>query len=145
MGSKCQIVTLPDSTHSAADAAKAVKCEVDQIVKSIIFRASRSDRPILVLVAGNNRVDEQRVVDILGEPIEKADADFIRRRTGFAIGGVSPVGHIEPVVTFIDEDLWNHDVVWAAAGTPNAVFKTSARELQSLTSAQHASIKRIDR
>lgn len=143
-GAKCQILTLPDSTHSAADAARAVNCCVEQIVKSIVFRAPQTDRPILVLAAGNHRVDEERVAGLIGEPIEKADAEFIRRRTGFAIGGVSPVGHIEPVLTLIDEDLWRHDAVWAAAGTPNAVFQSSADELQRLTGAQRGCIKRSE-
>jgi len=141
-GADCQVVTLPDSTHSAADAAKAIGCEVAQIAKSIIFRACTSDQPVLVIASGVNRVDEKKVAALLGEPIEKADADFIRQRTGFAIGGVSPVGHTGPVRVLIDEDLWKFDTVWAAAGTPNAVFKTTAEQLQTLTSGQRAMVAR---
>lgn len=139
-GTECHILTLPDSTHSAADAAKAIGCEVGQIAKSIIFRASTSDAPVLIIASGTNRVDEKKVAALIGVAVGKADADFIRERTGFAIGGVAPVGHTGPVRVLIDEDLWQFEAVWAAAGTPNAVFKTTPVQLQAITSGLRCAI-----
>ncbi len=135
LGSNCQLVELPDSTRTADDAAKAIGCTVAQIAKSIIFRASTSDRSVLVIASGVNRVDEARIAQLLGEPIERATPDFVRERTGFAIGGVAPVGHATPPVTFIDADLARFAEVWAAGGTPRAVFKTTAAELERATTA----------
>lgn len=121
------------STRTAAEAAAAVGCTVDQIAKSVLFRAARSGRPVLVIASGANRVDEAAVAAILGEELGRADADFVRRETGFAIGGVPPVGHERPIVTFIDEDLLTFDEVWAAAGTPFAVFRLPSAALAELT------------
>ena len=112
-------------------------------VKSLIFRAERSDRAVLVLASGSNRVDEAAVAALLGEPIARADPEFVRTRTGFAIGGVSPVGHLEPLPTFIDEDLLQYDTLWAAAGTPNAVFKLTPDDLVRLTGGRVARVKVI--
>lgn len=124
---------LDRSTRTAAEAAAAVGCTVDQIAKSVLFRAARSGRPVLVIASGANRVDEAEVAAILGEELGRADADFVRRETGFAIGGVPPVGHERPIVTFIDEDLLTFDEVWAAAGTPFAVFRLPSAALAELT------------
>lgn len=124
---------LDRSTRTAAEAAAAVGCTVDQIAKSVLFRAARSGRPVLVIASGANRVDEAAVAAILGEELGRADADFVRRETGFAIGGVPPVGHERPIVTFIDEDLLTFDEVWAAAGTPFAVFRLPSAALAELT------------
>jgi len=124
---------LDRSTRTAAEAASAVGCKVEQIAKSILFRAAGSGRPVLVIASGANRVDEAAVAAILGEQLGRADADFVRRETGFAIGGVPPVGHERPVVTFIDEDLLKFDEVWAAAGTPFAVFRLPSAALAGLT------------
>ena len=135
------VIELPQSTRTSAEAAAAVGCAVGQIVKSIIFRAAHSDRPVLVLTSGANRVDERAVAEWLGEPLAKADADFVRARTGFAIGGVPPVGHAEPPITFIDEDLLAHEEIWAAAGTPNALFKLTPRQLAALTKGRVARVK----
>ena len=135
------VVELPQSTRTAAEAAAAVGAEVGQIVKSLIFRAAETGRAVLVLASGSNRVDEKAVAALLGEPIARADAEFVRARTGFAIGGVSPVGHLEPLPTYIDEDLLTHDVLWAAAGTPNAVFKLTPDELVRLTGGAVARVK----
>ena len=135
LGSDCQVVELPDSTRTADDAAKAIGCTVAQIAKSIIFRASTTDRTVLVIASGVNRVSEARIAELLGEPIERATPDFVRERTGFAIGGVAPVGHATPPVTFLDADLARFAEVWAAAGTPHAVFKTTAAELEGATRA----------
>jgi len=136
------VVELPQSTRTAAEAASAVGCGVGQIVKSLIFRAANSDRPVLVLASGSNKVDEAAVAKLLGEPLAKADADFVRARTGFAIGGVSPVGHTEPMPTYIDEDLMAYDSLWAAAGTPNAVFKLTPKELVSMSGGAVARVKK---
>ena len=132
LGFTLAVVELPQSTRTAAEAAAAVGCGVGQIVKSLIFRGAHSNRAILVLASGANKVEEAAVAALLGEPLAKADADFVRAHTGFAIGGVSPVGHLEPMPTFIDEDLLAYDSLWAAAGTPNAVFKLTPKELVSV-------------
>lgn len=132
-GIDCQVVELPQSTRTAQEAANAVGCELAQIVKSLVFKGLQSGNPILVLTSGANRVNENLLREVVGEPIGKADAEFVRERTGFAIGGVPPVGHIEPIRTYIDEDLMVFDEVWAAAGTPNAVFKLKTADLRILT------------
>src|SRR5262245_15554813 len=103
-GFACEVVELPGSTRTAQDAAKAVGCEVAQIVKSLIFRGKDSHQPILVVASGSNRVNEQRLAELISEPVEKPDADFVREKTGFSIGGVPPIGHPEKLRTFIDED-----------------------------------------
>ena len=118
-----EVVELPDSTRTAKEAAQAIGCRVEQIVKSLIFRALESDRAILVVASGTNRVNERRLGELVGETIGKADANFVRQHTGFAVGGVPPIGHVEPITTFIDEDLLGYEQIWAAAGTPFAVFR----------------------
>ena len=124
-----KIERFDQSTRSAADAAAAIGCSVGQIAKSLIFRAKKSERPVLVIARGDGRVNEKKIAAVLGEKIGRADADFVRARTGFAIGGVAPVGHTEEVVCFIDADLQEFKTVWAAAGAPNAVFRTSPGDL----------------
>lgn len=136
LGLVLKVVELPDSTRTAADAAQAIGCEVAQIAKSLIFRARQSNRPVLVIASGINRVNEKSIAAVLGEKISKADADFVRGRTGFVIGGVPPVGHLEPVETFLDQDLWQFDEIWAAAGTPHAVFRLTPDELERATSGK---------
>ena len=133
MGFALQVVELPDSTRTAAEAAQAVGCQVGQIVKSLVFKAKRSQRPVLVVASGANRVNEKAIEALIGEPLGRADADFVRQRTGFAIGGVPPVGHSERLETFIDEDLLQHAEIWAAAGTPNAVFRLTPGDLVQMT------------
>ena len=140
-GIALQVREFPASTKTSQEAAAAVGCAVAQIAKSMIFRASTSDRPVLAMASGANRVDEKKVAALLGEKIERATPDFVRTRTGFAIGGVPPVGHLEPPITLIDEDLMRLEVLWAAAGTPNAVFRLTPAELQQLTGGQVASIR----
>lgn len=132
-GIEARVVEMPASTRTAVDAARAVGCEVAQIAKSLIFRGRDSGAPLLVITSGTNRVDEARIAEVIGEPIEKASADFVRERTGYAIGGVPPAGHTEPIRTFIDEDLLRYDSIWAAAGTPNAVFELIPHDLSKLT------------
>lgn len=132
-GLETNVVELPASTRTAEEAASAIGCEVKQIVKSLIFKTKQSNRPILVLASGPNRVNEKTISKLVGEKIGKADADFTREVTGFAIGGIPPVGHKEKIETYIDEDLLVLDEVWAAAGTPNAVFSLQSKDLQALT------------
>lgn len=136
MGFDFQVVELAESTRTAADAAQAVGCEVGQIVKSLIFKTKKSGRPVLIVASGTNRVNVKKVAGLVGESLGKADADFVRQRTGFAIGGVPPVAHAEPVETYVDRDLLRYDVIWAAAGTPHAVFRLSPQALVSMTGGQ---------
>jgi prolyl-tRNA editing enzyme YbaK/EbsC (Cys-tRNA(Pro) deacylase) len=131
-GFRNQVVELPDSTRSAAEAAAAVGCEVAQIAKSLVFRAA-SGRAVLVVASGVHRVDEKRLADELGEPIGRADAELVRTETGFAIGGVPPIGHAKELVTLVDEALLAHAEIWAAAGHPNAVFRLTPAELVAMT------------
>ena len=124
---------FPATTRTAADAAAAIGCSVGQIAKSLVFRAETSDRSVLVIACGTNRVNLERIAGLVGEPVGKADADYVRDMTGFAIGGVPPVAHATPPLTFIDEDLLQYDAIWAAAGTPNAVFRLTQDNLVRLT------------
>jgi len=125
-GIEARAVELPQSTRTAAEAAQAVGCEVGQIAKSLVFRDAGGEA-VLVIASGTNRVNEKR----LG--LERASADFVRQKTGYAIGGIPPVGHAAPLRTFIDEDLLRFDRIWAAAGTPNAVFELLAADLPRIT------------
>ena len=137
----CRVIELPGSTRTAVEAAQAVGCEVAQIVKSLIFMGAQSKQPVLVVASGVNRVNETRLGQLLGEPIQKADADFARQHTGYAIGGIPPVGLENAIRTFIDEDLLKFDSVWAAAGTPHAVFELDPAFLEQMTNGRVASIK----
>ena len=130
---QCSVIELPASTRTAQEAAAAIGCDVAQIIKSLIFCTKETKRPILVLASGTNRVDEKLVAHEVGEAIGKADADFVRQVTGFAIGGVPPVGHKQEIVTLIDRDLLELGVLWAAAGTPHAVFGINAANIVALT------------
>jgi len=130
-----------DTTRTAADAAAALDCDVAQIVKSLIFKTRKTGRPVLVLASGKNRVDTKKVQSLLGEKLGKADADFVREHTGFVIGGVPPLGHTSRMETFSDEDLLQFDTIWAAAGTPYAVFKLTPAELQEMTGGTVADVK----
>lgn len=137
-----QVREFPDSTRTAAEAAAAIGCTVGQIAKSLVFRGRESDRPILVIASGGNRVDEKKLRVLLGEKVERADPAFVRDRTGFAIGGVPPVGHREAPVTLIDRDLAAFAEIWAAAGTPNAVFRLSPVDLCAMTDGRQADIRK---
>lgn len=141
VGVECVVREMPDTTRSALDAAQAIGCQVGQIVKSLVFRGKSSGRPFLFLVSGANRVDEKKAALLLGEAVEKADADFVRQETGFSIGGVPPLGHVKTLTTLIDEDLMGYDEIWAAAGTPNAVFRLTAEELVKISRGRVARVK----
>jgi prolyl-tRNA editing enzyme YbaK/EbsC (Cys-tRNA(Pro) deacylase) len=141
LGLELQVVELQETTRTSADAARAVGCEVGQIAKSLVFRGQRTQRPILVIASGSNRVNEKRVGELISEPLGRADADFVRKKTGFVIGGVPPVGHSEKLEVFIDEDLLRYNEIWAAAGTPNAVFKLTPSDLVRMTEGRVIGIK----
>ena len=126
---------MPASTRTAAEAAAAIGCDVGQIVKSLVFRIVDVDAPVLVMVSGADRVDEGRLAAAVDGPVERATGRFVRDRTGFAIGGVAPVGFASPVRTLLDRGLLGYDVVWAAAGTPNSVFPVQPEDLVRATAA----------
>jgi len=136
LGLDAQVVELADSTRTASEAAAAVGCELGAIVKSLVFRGAESGKPVLALVSGDRRADEGALARALGEPVERADADWVRDVTGYAFGGVPPVGHPAPVRTLIDDGLLRFHVVWAAAGTPRTVFPIAPGELARVTSAR---------
>jgi prolyl-tRNA editing enzyme YbaK/EbsC (Cys-tRNA(Pro) deacylase) len=136
LGYAHHVVEFAQTTRSAREAAGAIGCQVEQIAKSLVFRTREGRRPILVIASGRNRVDEARLAGYVGEAIERPDADYVRARTGFAIGGVPPVGHAEALETYIDRDLLGLDALWAAAGTPHAVFRLTPDELVAMTRGQ---------
>jgi prolyl-tRNA editing enzyme YbaK/EbsC (Cys-tRNA(Pro) deacylase) len=140
-GLSSEVVQMDETTRSAADAARAVGCEIGQIVKSLVFEGRHSHQPVLVVASGVNRVNEDKVAQHAAEPVKIAGADYVRETTGFAIGGVPPVGHRNPLKTFIDEDLLQYEEIWAAAGTPRAVFKLTPHELKMITKGKVISIK----
>ena len=131
-----EVRELPATTRSATEAAAAIGCQVAQIAKSLVFKSKTSGKAILIIASGKNRVDEKKMAGFLGEPVERADTDFVRQKTGFAIGGVPPIGHSEKLETFIDEDLLQYGEIWAAAGTPNAVFRLTPTDLTKMTSGK---------
>jgi len=140
LGDGFEVLEFEESTRTAADAAAAIGCEVAQIAKSMIFRAADSDRPVLVITSGSVRVDPDKVSALLDEEVRRASPEFVRDNTGFAIGGVAPVAHrVEPVV-LIDQSLFDLDCLWAAAGTPNAVFRLLPDDLLRLTAGVVADI-----
>jgi prolyl-tRNA editing enzyme YbaK/EbsC (Cys-tRNA(Pro) deacylase) len=141
LGYTYTVVELPDSTRTAAEAAAAIGCDVAQIAKSLVFRRENSYSPVLVMASGINRVNENRIAQWLQEPLEKADADYVREHTGFVIGGVPPIGHPEALTTLIDEDLLQYDVIWAAAGHPKAVFQLTPQALVKMTNGHVLSVK----
>lgn len=140
LGNRFEVLEFDASTRTAADAAAAIGCDVAQIAKSLVFRAISSQHPVLVVASGVNRIDEARVAALVGERIGRADADFVRTTTGFAIGGVPPIGHAKPPIALIDEALFAFAEIWAAAGTPNAVFKLSPADLVALTQGRVAAV-----
>jgi prolyl-tRNA editing enzyme YbaK/EbsC (Cys-tRNA(Pro) deacylase) len=130
-GLKLEVLELAESTRTAQEAAVAASCEVGQIVKSLVFRSGED--VLLFLVSGKNKLDVEKVKHQIGKEITKADADFVKEKTGYAIGGVPPVAFSSPIETFIDQDLMNFENVWAAAGTPHAVFQIKSNDLPRLT------------
>jgi prolyl-tRNA editing enzyme YbaK/EbsC (Cys-tRNA(Pro) deacylase) len=133
IGLSLDVIELPASTRTSQEAAQAIGCQVGQIAKSIIFKSQTNNRPIMVIASGPNRVNEGTIGDLVGETIGKADADFVRQHTGFVIGGVPPLAHTEQLETFIDQDLLQYPEIWAAAGTPHAVFRLTPGDLLRMT------------
>ena len=141
LGFDLTVIEHAESTRTAEEAAERVGVTLGQIVKSLIFKGKVSGKPILVLTSGSNRVNEKRIKEYAGEKIERADADFVRTVTGYAIGGVPPIAHAQPMETYLDEDLLQYDVIWAAAGTPKAVFELTPADLQKMTAGRVVQVK----
>jgi prolyl-tRNA editing enzyme YbaK/EbsC (Cys-tRNA(Pro) deacylase) len=135
------VIEHTESTRTAQEAADRAGCQLGQIVKSLIFKGKDSGKPILVLTSGANRVDEKRISEYAGEAIGRADADFVRATTGFAIGGVPPIGHAQKMETYIDEDFLQYETIWAAAGTPNAIFELKTSDIEQLTDGKVVRVK----
>jgi prolyl-tRNA editing enzyme YbaK/EbsC (Cys-tRNA(Pro) deacylase) len=135
LGLAIAVKQMPQSTRTAEEAAVACGCEVAQIVKSLVFAGAESGRPYLLLVSGANRVDQDGVAQAVGEALLRPDAAKVRSWTGYAIGGIPPFGHDTPLRTFVDRDLLRYETVWAAAGTPNAVFSVDPRALAAAVTA----------
>ena len=142
LGDRFAVLEFDASTRTAADAAAAIGCEVAQIAKSLIFRGGTSGRALLIIASGVDRVDEKKAAAAIGEPIDRADADFVRETTGFAIGGVPPVGHKLRPIVLIEESLMQFTEIWAAAGTPNAVFRLTPSDLVELTGGRIVAVAR---
>ena len=141
LGYELQVTEFAETTRTAQEAADAISTTVAQIAKSLIFKGKQSDKPILIIASGVNRVNEKAIKEIIGEKLGRADADYVRQHTGFAIGGVPPIGHISQLTTFIDEDLLAFEDIWAAAGTPNAVFNLTPQQLVDMTGGQVITIQ----
>ena len=141
LGFNFKVIEFQESTRTAQEAAERAGCTLGQIIKSLIFKGKTSDKPILVLTSGANRVNEERISEYAGEPIGRADADFVRTETGFAIGGVPPLGHAHKMETYLDEDLLQYATIWAAAGTPNAIFELTPNDLQKMTDGKTVKVK----
>jgi prolyl-tRNA editing enzyme YbaK/EbsC (Cys-tRNA(Pro) deacylase) len=141
LGYEYDVIESEITTRTATDAAARIGCDVGQIVKSLVFKGQTSGKPILVLTSGANRVDEKRIGEYAGEKIGRADTEFVRTVTGFAIGGVAPIGHAQPMETYLDEDLLQYATIWAAAGTPNAVFGLTPNALRTMSDAKVVQVK----
>jgi prolyl-tRNA editing enzyme YbaK/EbsC (Cys-tRNA(Pro) deacylase) len=140
-GFSCSVKELPDSTRTAEEAARAIGCNVAQIAKSLIFIDKISGNPILVIASGINQVDIRKIENMTGLHLVKADAKFVKERVGFAIGGVPPIGHNEKILTYLDPTLKAYEWIWAAAGTPFAVFQLSSDEIQKMTGGEFIDLK----
>lgn len=141
MGYDCIIIEFQNSTRTSGEAAERIGCQIGQIVKSLIFRGQVSGKPVVVLTSGANRVDESLIGRYAEESIGRADAEFVRSATGYAIGGVPPLGYPQPVETYLDEDLLQYGKIWAAAGTPNAVFELTPASLEKMTGGKVVRVK----
>lgn len=140
-GIDTRVVEFEQPTRTSAEAAAAIGCAVAEIAKSVVFRAKESGQAVVVVASGDNRVSESKVSRLLGQKLGRADADFVRESTGYAIGGVSPLGHANPVTLVLDADLQRFERIWAAAGTPFSVFPLTPAQLSELTGATWADIR----
>jgi Cys-tRNA(Pro) deacylase len=136
-----KVVEHNQSTRTSAEAAQAIGCTVEQIAKSLVFITRQTKKPVMVIASGPNRVNTKLVGEALGESIDRADPDFVREVTGFAIGGIPPIGHVTPVEIFIDEDLQQYETIWAAAGAPTAVFELTPADLVKMTGGKVMRVK----
>ena len=141
LGFACEVQESAQATRTASEAARAVKCDVGQIAKSLVFRTGTTGRAILVVASGANTVNEWRIGVLLKETLEKAPPAFVREHAGYAVGGIPPLGHAKPMETFIDEDLLRHETIWAAAGTPNALFRMASADLVTMTGGRVIRVK----
>ena len=141
LGYKNQVFEFSQSTRTAQQAADAIGVDISQIVKSLLFKTEIGNEAVMVLVSGRNRVDEGKLCSLIDERVVKANPEFVREKTGFPIGGVPPIGHLFPIQIFIDQDLDNQDEIWAAAGSPFAVFQLTSGELQQISNGKWVSIK----
>lgn len=135
-GFSFEVKELPGSTRTAQEAADSVGCAVAQIAKSLVFREKKTNLPVLVIASGSNRVDLTKIEKETGLKLGKADGNFVKERVGYAIGGIPPAGHNEPLETLLDKDLKKYEVIWAAAGTPFAVFQLKPSDLEPLTNGK---------
>lgn len=140
-GFSFQVKELPDSTRTAQEAADTIGCNLGQIAKSLVFKDKNSDRPILVIASGINRVSVDKIQNSENLTLSKAKGKFIKEKVGYAIGGIPPVGHNEPLCTYLDVDLQNYETIWAAAGTPFAVFNLKPDDLSTLTQGKWIDLK----
>ncbi len=137
-----QVVEFKELTRTAQEAADVIGCEVGQIAKTLIFKGKTSQKPICIIASGKNRVDEKKIKELIGEEIEKPDADFVLKHTTFAIGGIPPIGYPLELKPLIDEDLMSYAEIWAAAGTPHAVFRFTPKDLLKITEGRIVNIKK---
>jgi prolyl-tRNA editing enzyme YbaK/EbsC (Cys-tRNA(Pro) deacylase) len=135
------VVEFEQPTRSSEEAATAIGCSVAEIAKTVVFRGQKSGQAVVVVASGANRVSERKVAELLGETLGRASPEFVRSSTGYVIGGVAPIGHINPVLMVLDQDLLQFTRIWAAAGTPFSVFPITPQELQALTAAQWADVR----
>ena len=142
LGIPDRVRVFEQTTRTSQDAADAIGCQVEQIAKSIVFKGRDSGKAVLVIASGANRVNEKKLAEYIAEPVKKPDADFVREHTGYAIGGIPPVGHIKRITTYIDEDLMALEEIWGAAGSPNAVFPLTPDELVRITGGVVVDVKK---
>jgi prolyl-tRNA editing enzyme YbaK/EbsC (Cys-tRNA(Pro) deacylase) len=135
-GFSFDVVEFGSSTRTAQDAADSIGCTVGQIAKSLVFKEKNTGRAVLVIASGAHRVDLDTIRRSTGLVLGKADGDFVKKKVGFAIGGIPPAGHVEPLETLLDVDLRRHETIWAAAGTPHAVFRLCPADLEAITAGQ---------
>jgi prolyl-tRNA editing enzyme YbaK/EbsC (Cys-tRNA(Pro) deacylase) len=136
------VIEFKETTRTSQEAATAIGCEVGQIAKTLIFKGKTTGKPFCIIASGKNKVDEKKVIHILGEEIEKSDAEFVLKHTSFAIGGVPPLGYEQDIKPLIDEDIMKYSEIWAAAGTPNSVFQLSPSDLLQITHGRIVDIKK---
>lgn len=137
-----RVVEFKDTTRSAQEAADTIGCEIGQIAKALIFKGKQDAKPVCIIASGKNRVDEKKIERLIGQAIEKSDADFVLEHTGFAIGGVPPVGYTLDIEPLIDQDLMSYTEIWAAAGTPFSVFNITPDNLVRITGGRIVDIKK---